>query len=96
MLAAAVPTDCPSGGWKRLIGWLREGDVVLMEPSSSQASRGRRGDSGGRRTPIYLPPYSPDFNPVEFWWADVKRQLRKLGIDSEPDLLAAIVPFGTG
>jgi transposase len=28
---------------------------------------------------IYLPPYSPDRNPIELWWSDVKRQLRDLG-----------------
>ena len=27
---------------------------------------------------VYLPAYSPDFNPIELWWADLKRQLRKL------------------
>lgn len=29
-------------------------------------------------------------NPIEFWWADIKRQLRKLAIDTDPDLLQAI------
>lgn len=29
-------------------------------------------------------------NPIEYWWADIKRQLRKLAIDSEADLLVAI------
>ena len=40
--------------------------------------------------PIYLPPYSPDMNPIEFWWADIKRQLRKFAIDTEPELIEAI------
>ncbi len=26
-------------------------------------------------------------NPIKFWWADIKRQLRKLAIDSGPELL---------
>jgi transposase len=25
---------------------------------------------------IFLPPYSPDFNPIEKFWANVKRRLR--------------------
>jgi transposase len=29
-------------------------------------------------------------NPIEFWWADIKRQLRKLALDTEPELLEAI------
>jgi transposase len=24
---------------------------------------------------IYLPPYSPDLNPIEFGWKDLKREL---------------------
>jgi transposase len=28
---------------------------------------------------VYLPPYSPDMNPIELWWSDVKRQLRDCG-----------------
>ena len=26
---------------------------------------------------IYLPPYSPDLNPIEFGWKDLKRELAK-------------------
>jgi len=25
---------------------------------------------------VFLPPYSPDFNPIEKFWANVKRRLR--------------------
>ena len=28
---------------------------------------------------LYLPPYSPDLNPIEFAWAFVKGQVRKRG-----------------
>ena len=28
---------------------------------------------------LYLPPYSPDFNPIELFWAWLKRRLRKTG-----------------
>ena len=28
---------------------------------------------------IYLPKYSPGVDPIELWWADLKRQLRRLG-----------------
>ncbi len=25
---------------------------------------------------IFLPPYSPDFNPIEHWWAAIKNAIR--------------------
>ena len=27
---------------------------------------------------IFLPPYSPDLNPIEFSWKDIKKELRKI------------------
>ena len=27
---------------------------------------------------IYLPPYSPDLNPIEFSWKDIKRELARI------------------
>ena len=27
---------------------------------------------------IYLPPYSPDLNPIEFGWKDLKRELSSI------------------
>ena len=35
---------------------------------------------------VYLPTYSPDFSPIELWWADLKRQVRRL----EPRALAQL------
>ena len=34
------------------------------------------GDRGGRRHPALLPPYSPDFNPIEMLFAKLKAFLR--------------------
>ena len=39
---------------------------------------------------VYLPTYSPEFNPIELWWADVKRHLRTLGVDLRDDLARAV------
>ena len=76
---------------RRLVRWLRKGDIVLMDnlrahkhPAIIKAIL----EAGA--APVYLPPYSPDMNPIEYWWADIKRQLRKLAIDTELDLIEAI------
>jgi DDE superfamily endonuclease len=39
---------------------------------------------------IYLPPYSPDFSPIENCWSKIKNLLRSLGARSYPDLAKAI------
>ncbi len=40
---------------------------------------------------LYLPPYSPDFNPIEKMWSKLKAYFRKLKIRSL-DLLWAAIP----
>ena len=39
---------------------------------------------------IYLPPYSPDFSPIENFWSKVKSILRSRQARTYPDLLNAI------
>jgi transposase len=39
---------------------------------------------------IYLPPYSPDFSPIENCWSKIKSILRSIGARSYPDLAEAI------
>ena len=39
---------------------------------------------------IYLPPYSPDFNPIEQLWSKVKNILRSIGARTYKDLDLAI------
>lgn len=76
---------------QRIVRWLRTGDVVLMDNLRAH-KRPEIIDAilAAGAVPIFLPPYSPDMNPIEFWWADIKRQLRKFAIDTEPELLEAI------
>ena len=38
----------------------------------------------------YLPPYSPDLNPVEFMWSKVKNNLRKIPKTSIDELEKAV------
>jgi len=39
---------------------------------------------------IYLPPYSPDFNPIEMMWSKIKSVLRKLKIRAFSELKSGV------
>lgn len=39
---------------------------------------------------IYLPPYSPEFSPIENCWSKIKSLLRSMGARSYPSLAQAI------
>jgi transposase len=56
---------------------LRPGDVVVMDNLSSHKVKGvrERIEKCGA-TLLYLPPYSPDLNPIEKAWAKLKQLLR--------------------
>ncbi|WP_244224815.1 IS630 family transposase [Corallococcus sicarius] len=63
---------------QRLCPWLHPGDVVLMDNLGAHKVKGmRQAIEAVGACVVYLPTYSPDFNPIELWWADLKRQLRK-------------------
>lgn len=73
-----------------LLPWLRQGDVVVMDNLNFHKMKVVRAliASVGAKA-MYLPTYSPELNPIELWWADMKRALRKLAINIEPDLRQA-------
>ena len=54
---------------------LRLGDVVILDNLSTHKIRGVREtiEAGGARL-LYLPPYSPDFNPIERLWLRLKAE----------------------
>lgn len=39
---------------------------------------------------IYLPPYSPDFSPIENCFSKIKSTLRSIGARTYPDLMKSI------
>jgi transposase len=56
---------------------LRPGQVVVMDNLAAHKVAGVRElieATGGRL--LYLPPYSPDFNPIEPAWSKIKQLLR--------------------
>ena len=74
-----------------LVPELRPGDVVILDNLSSHKGPRVRAliEEAGARL-LYLPPYSPDFNPIEQAFAKLKALLRKAAARTVPDLWTAI------
>ena len=70
---------------------LRPGDVVVMDNLSSHkvAGVGKAIRKAGADV-LYLPPYSPDLNPIEKMWSKVKALLRSAAARTKDALDAAI------
>jgi transposase len=75
----------------RLVPWLRPGDVVVMDNLNIHKMRAvRSAIEAAGAIPVYLPTYSPELNPIELLWADLKRSLRTLTITDEVQLRRAV------
>ena len=73
---------------------LAPGDIVVMDNLSAHKGVGVRQAIQARgATLLYLPPYCPDFNPIEQAFAKLKALLRKAAIRSVDALWAAIGSF---
>lgn len=70
---------------------LRPGDIVVMDNLSSHKGRRTREliESRGAEL-VFLPPYSPDFNPIEMVFAKVKQLLRSLACRTTERLWSAL------
>jgi transposase len=85
-LAAPFTIDCPMNGEvfgvyveRVLVPTLRTGDVVVMDNlSAHKLPQVRQAIESAGASVLYLPPYSPDFNPIEMIWSKVKRLLRSI------------------
>ena len=63
---------------KFLVPTLKRGDVVVMDNlSSHKAAAVRRAIRAAGALLLFLPPYSPDLNPIEQAFAKLKTLLRK-------------------
>jgi len=63
---------------KVLVPELKPGDVVIMDNlSSHKGPKVREMIEAAGASLLYLPPYSPDFNPIENAFAKLKAHLRK-------------------
>lgn len=74
-----------------LVPTLRPGDVVVMDNlASHKAAEVRELIEAAGADLWYLPPYSPDFNPIEKLWSKVKAWLRRVMARTFDGLLGAI------
>lgn len=74
-----------------LVPELRPGDLVLMDNLRAHKTPAIRPliESAGAKL-LYLPPYSPDFSPIEPAWSKMKTTLRRLAARTRDRLLAAV------
>lgn len=76
---------------KVLVPELRKGDVVVMDNlTGHKGPRVRQLIEAAGASLFYLPPYSPDFNPIENAFAKLKALLRKAAERTVEGLWTAI------
>ena len=95
-IAAPMVLDCPMNGEaflayveQALVPELRPGDIVIMDNLPAHKVHGVRQAIKAVWEP-HLPPYSPDFNPIEMAFAKLKTLLRAAAARTIPDLWQAI------
>jgi transposase len=97
-LAAPMILDGPMDGdafrayvAQVLVPELESGDVVVMDNLPAHRVRGvREAVEAAGATLLYLPSYSPDFNPIEMAFAKIKAFLRAAAARTIPDLWDAL------
>ncbi len=93
-LTAPMVADGPMDGemfltWVRqfLCPTLQSGDIVILDNLSSHKVDGvQQAIAPAGATVLYLPPYSPDLNPIEKLFSKLKSLLRKAAKRSVDDL----------
>jgi len=74
-----------------LVPQLKPGDLVVMDNlSSHKRDRTRERIEAQGAELLFLPPYSPDLNPIEMIFSKVKQLLRSLACRNRKDLWQAM------
>lgn len=75
---------------KRLIPTLMSGDIVIMDNLNTHKSAvAQKSIENCNAKVLFLPPYSPDLNPIEKMWSKIKQIIRGIKPREEPDILDA-------
>lgn len=95
---ASMITNGPTNSWvfEAYVDWLlapalRPGDILVMDNLSSHKSPAvlQKIEATGARV-CFLPPYSPDLNPIEQIFSKIKAHLCRLAVRTEKKLYNAI------
>jgi transposase len=74
-----------------LVSALRRGDVVVMDNLNAHYAEGvREAIEAVGASVLYLPPYSPELNPIEHTWSKLKALLRRAEARTLRTLAAAL------
>lgn len=74
-----------------LVPTLRQGDIVVLDNlSSHKAAEVEEMIKAAGAALWFLPPYSPDLNPIEKMWSKVKEVLRSLKARCTEELYQAV------
>ena len=97
-MVAAVTVDAPTDAeiFRRfvtdaLVPALHKGQIVVMDNLQPHKAVGVQQaiEAAGARV-LYLPPYSPDFNPIEPTWSKIKQYLRSIAARTVDGLGTAV------
>jgi transposase len=97
-MVAAVTVDAPTDAeifrsfvTDALVPALHKGQIVVMDNLQPHKAAGVQEaiEAAGARV-LYLPPYSPDFNPIEPTWSKIKQYLRSIAARTVEGLGVAV------
>lgn len=74
-----------------LVPTLRRGDIVILDNLAAHKNDRTEALMKAAGAEVrFLPPYSPDLNPIEKMWSKVKQLLRSAEARTLPELQAAV------
>ena len=70
---------------------LNAGDILILDNPSAHKSAASRDTLAKYHAEMkFLPPYSPDLNPIEKMWSKLKQQLRSVEARTDEQLFSSI------
>jgi len=73
-----------------LVPELEPGTVVILDNLATQECCCRQSPAPSRMLVLFLPPYSPDLNPIEMAFSKPRAHLRRIGARTFTDMFQAL------